>query len=183
MYNLYFVTDVEATGPDFATHNMYQFATVPVLPDGTTLPGITFDLAFATPYHNKATLTFLEHHLGFTVETWSQQPNLTPPKTAMAQLSEWVITTLDAHNARQPIFVSDNLAFDWGYMHTYLHRFHGYNPFGYAGRNLPCLSLGFYGSRDAWEQFRTKPHTHDALEDTEGNAGAFVKMIQDGLKV
>ncbi len=180
---VYFVSDVESTGPDFATHNMYQVATVPVLPDGTVLPGTAYNLAFSTNQHDPNTLEFLERDLGFTPELWMERDDLIKPEVAMSRFEFFIDLILIEHGATEPIFVADNLAFDWGFVHTYFHRYRGKNPFGYAGRNLPCLSLGLYGRRDAWEELRTEAHTHDALEDTRGNAGAFAKMIEDGLKV
>ncbi len=183
MSKVYFVTDVESTGPDFANHNMYQVATVPVLPDGTVLRGASYNLAFSTNLHDHETLKFLKSDLGFTPELWMKRDDLVKPELAMVKFETFVGDILADHGATKPIFVADNLAFDWGYVHTYFHRYRSKNPFGYAGRNIPCLSLGLYGSRDAWEKFITEAHTHDALEDTRGNAGAFSKMIQDGLKV
>lgn len=183
MSKVYFVTDTETTGPAFAIHNMYQMATVPVLADGTVLQGMSCNLAFSTDQHDPDTLDFLQRDLGFTPELWMQRDDLLRPVIAMQKLQHFIRITLDDNGASKPIFVADNLAFDWGFVHTYFHRYRSKNPFGYAGRNIPCLSLGLYGSRDAWEEFRTEAHTHDALEDTRGNAGAFAKMIQDGLKI
>lgn len=183
MSKVYFVTDTETTGPAFAIHNMYQMATVPVLADGTVLQGMSCNLAFSTDQHDPDTLDFLKRDLGFTPKQWVQRDDLVMPETAMVMLETFIENILADHGAEKPIFVADNLAFDWGFVHTYFHRYRSRNPFGYAGRNIPCLSLGLYGSRDAWEKFRTEAHTHDALEDTRGNAGAFAKMIEDGLKI
>jgi hypothetical protein len=183
MSKVYFVTDTETTGPSFATHNMYQMATVPVLADGTVLHGMSCNLAFSTEQHDPDTLDFLKRDLGFTPEQWMQRNDLVIPEMAMVRLETFVENILADHGAKKPIFVADNLAFDWGFVHTYFHHYRSKNPFGYAGRNIPCLSLGLYGSRDAWEEFRSEAHSHNALEDTRGNAGAFAKMIQDGLKI
>ena len=183
MLVVYFVTDVESTGPDFAKHNMYQVATVPVLPDGTVLCGTSYNLPFWTDHHDSNTLEFLKRDLRFTPDLWMQRDDLVNPEAAMVKFETFVGDILVDHGATKPIFVADNLAFDWGYVHTYFHRYRNKNPFGYAGRNIPCLSHGLYGTRNAWEKFRTEVHTHDALEDARGNAGAFSKMIQDGLKV
>ncbi len=183
MSKVYFVTDVESTGPDFAIHNMYQVATVPVLQNGAVLVGASYDLEFATDEHDFDILKFLKHDLEFTPERWKERSDLVSPKIAMLSFKTFVENVLTEHGATKAVFVADNLAFDWGFVHTYFHRYCGKNPFGYAGWSIPCLSLGLYGSREAWERFRTEAHTHDALEDTRGNAGAFSKMISDGLRV
>ena len=183
MSKVYFVIDTETTGPVFAIHNMYQIATVPVLADGTVLQGMSYNLTFSTDQHDPDTLDFLRCNLGFTLKQWTQRKDLIKPEMAMVKLDIFIKTVLVNHKKQKPIFVTDNLAFDWGFVHTYFHRYCNKNPFGHAGRNIPCLSLGFYGSRDVWEEFRTEAHTHNALEDARGNARAFAKMIQDGLKI
>ncbi len=184
MSKVFFVTDVEGTGPDFGTHSMYQFASVPVLPDGSVLDGISYDLKLLSTQedaHDPDTLQFLRDSQNITLETLITRPRQTHYHTAMFQFSQFIARTLKLVGANKPIFVSDNLAYDWGYIHTYFCRVLKENPFGYAGRNLPDISTGFYRSRTAWEAHRTTPHTHDALEDTLGNAGALSHMIREGL--
>jgi len=186
MSKMFFLTDVEATGPDFATHSMYEFAMVPVLTNGTVLPGMKFEvdlLSYHETDHYADTLKFLEKDLGITIDSLRARKNILHPNAAMEMCNEFVSHHLSENRADKPLFVADNLAFDWGYMHTYFFRYLKQNPFGYAGRNIPDLSLGYYGSRSFWERFRTQQHTHDALDDTAGNAGAFAHMIKDGLKV
>lgn len=183
MSQVYFVTDVETTGPDFAYHNMYQFAAVPVLPDGTVLEGLVLDVDFDPARgHDQDTLDFLRRDLQITPETLKTRTTMVKPDPAMRTFNSFIIGVLREAGAQKPLFVADNLAFDWGFIHTYFHQYLSKNPFGYAGRNIPDLSAGFYGSRKAWEKFISEPHTHDALDDTRGNAGAFSKMLQDGLK-
>jgi len=183
MTRLFFVADVESTGPDFATQNMYQFGYVPVMEDGTPLTGKSFDLLFSTNNHDSDTLDFLKRDLGLTPDILQARETAVSPERVMQEFQREITGWIDVTGAKKVIFVADNLAFDWGYIHTYFHRYLGKNPFGYAGRNIPDLSLGFYGTRDAWEQHRTQAHTHDALDDVLGNAGALVQMIQDGLKI
>jgi hypothetical protein len=181
MSKVFFVTDVEATGPDFSIHNMYQFACVPICSDGTILEGVVYDVSLVSNCHDHNTMEFLKKSLGINPYTLQRRENVIPAMDAMGEFSAFVNIMLNETGMKKPIFVADNLAFDWGYIHTYSHRFLGRNPFGYAGRNIPCLSLGLYGSRDAWEDKRTHAHTHDALDDTRGNAGALSQMIKDGL--
>ena len=183
MSKLFFVIDVESTGPAFATQNIYQFGYVPMLEDGTILPSESCDLLFATKHHDHDTLDFLKRELALTPKILQARKSALPPDQVMKNFAHKINVLKDVTAAKKVIFVSDNLAFDWGYMHTYFHRYLRMNPFGYAGRNIPDLSLGFYGSREEWEQHRTHAHTHDALDDVLGNAGALVRMIQDGLKI
>ena len=183
MKRVFFVTDVEATGPNFTTHSMYQFASVPVAQDGTVLENsFTSDVELVSNCYDTDTMDFLKKNLGVTPYTLSNRPNQVSALEAIGQFEAFIEDTLKAVGAEKVIFVADNLAFDWGYINTYFHRFLGRNPFGYAGRNLPDISMGLYGSRNKWEEFRTQEHTHDALDDVTGNAGALSHMIRnDGL--
>jgi len=163
---------------------MYQFASVPVLQDGTVLEGIAFDVDLDPERcHDEDTLDFLKRELQITPATLQARENTVKPSGAMLTFNSFILGVLKEARAQKPLFVADNLAFDWGFNHTYFLQYAGHDPFGYAGRNIPCLSAGFYGGRSAWEKFITEPHTHDALDDTRGNAGAFSKMLKDGLKV
>lgn len=187
MKNVYFVTDVESTGPDYVEHDMYQFACVPVLSNGSVLPkGIKYDVelrSYDPKNHDEATLKFLHDDLGITLESLKRRTTAISAFDAMFAFNHLIQDVLSSVDAEKPIFIADNLAFDWGYTHVNFFRHLGKNPFGHSGWNIPCLSLGFYGSRGAWENYRTKAHTHDALDDTSGNAGAFAKMVRDGLKI
>lgn len=180
---VFFVSDVESTGPDFARHNMYQLAYVPVLEDGTILPGRSLDLQFATEYHHPYTLSFIKRALGLTLEMLKARKSAIPSEQAMKEFENDITKCLEVTGAKKAIFVSDNLAFDWGFVNTYFHRYCNKNPFGYSGRDIPSFSLGFYGTRGAWKKHRTQAHTHNALDDVMGNAGAVAKMIRDGLKI
>ena len=183
MSKVFFVVDVEATGPDFTQHNMYQFACVPLLSSGQILEGVAYDVELISDVHDPETLAFLKKELEITPDILKQRPNQIPAHEAMKQFHQFIRKSLQDTNTNIPVFVADNLAFDWGYIHTYFHRFLGFNPFGYAGRNIPCLSLGFYGTREAWEQHITRKHTHNALDDVIGNAGALSVMIKEGLQI
>lgn len=183
MEKLFIVGDVEATGPNFARHNMYQFGYVPLLADGTLFPGRSIDLLFRTKYHYPRTLAFLKHDLGLTPEILQARPTAIKPKLAMEMFADDISDQLKITSAKEAVFLSDNLAFDWGYMHFYFLTYLRINPLGYAGRDIPSISMGMYGSRGVWERYRTEDHTHGGLEDARGNAGAVVHMIKDGLKL
>jgi hypothetical protein len=183
MEKLFIVGDVEATGPNFAKHNMYQFGYVPLLADGTTFPGKATDLLFRTKHHFPETLEFLKRDLCLTPEILEARPTAIKPKLAMEMFADDISDQLKIVGAKKAVFLSDNLAFDWGYMHFYCHTYLGQNPLGYAGRDIPSISMGMYGSREKWEEFRSEDHIHGGLEDARGNTGALVHMIKAGLKL
>ena len=86
----------------------------------------------------------------------------------------------------RPIFVSDNLAFDWQFINYYFHRFFGRNPFGFSGRRIGDLYAGMV--KDAskasdWKKYRVTKHTHNPVDDAKGNAEALRKLSELGLKI
>jgi DNA polymerase III epsilon subunit-like protein len=73
-----------------------------------------------------------------------------------------------------------NNGFDWGFFNYYCWQYLGYNPFGFSSRNLNDLYKGL--NRDMFASFkhlRTVKHTHNALEDAMGNAGALIKIAKE----
>ena len=74
------------------------------------------------------------------VSSFSREQHITfdDPKAVMENFAAW----LDQHSKGRPIFVSDNLAFDWQFINYYFHRFLGRNPFGFSGRRIGDLYAG-----------------------------------------
>src|SRR5579864_6484786 len=60
------------------------------------------------------------------------------PTAVMEQFGAW----LQQHSIGSPIFISDNLAFDWQWINYYFHYFIGRNPFGFSGRRIGDLYCG-----------------------------------------
>jgi hypothetical protein len=182
MSKLFFVTDVESTGPHFSQHNMYEFASVPITSSGDLLGGMKFEVALRNHRHYNPTLQFLKSDLNITPATLRERKHQLAPDVAMSLFDRFISDRLKESGCVKPVFIADNLAFDWGFIHEYFLSTIGMNPFGHAGRNIPDLSLALYGKRDTWEKFRTENHTHDSLDDTRGNSGALSYMIKnDGL--
>jgi len=104
------------------------------------------------------------------------------PKAVMENFAAW----LEQHSKGRPIFVSDNLAFDWQFINYYFHRFLGRNPFGFSGRRIGDLYTGLV--KDAskateWKKYRITAHTHNPVDDARGNAEALRKFKELGLKI
>jgi len=104
------------------------------------------------------------------------------PKTVMKTFADW----LDQHSKGRPVFVSDNLAFDWQFINYYFHRFVGRNPFGFSGRRIGDLYAGLV--KDAhkateWKKYRRTTHTHNPVDDARGNAEALARLKELGLKI
>jgi hypothetical protein len=84
----------------------------------------------------------------------------------------------------RPIFAADNAGFDWQFVNYYAYALDIPNPFGHSSVHIGSLYKGLV--KDTFKNFkhlRTVKHTHNALDDAMGNAGALLKMVEMGLKV
>ena len=82
-------------------------------------------------------------------------------------------------NGFQPLFVSDNPAFDFQWISYGFHHFLGYNPFGWSARRIGDYYAGLTGNfRNAtkWKKLRITKHTHHPVDDAMGNAEAFQRI-------
>ena len=82
----------------------------------------------------------------------------------------------------QPIFVSDNPAFDFPWINYHFYHLLGYNPFGWSARRIGDYYAGLCGNfrqKQHWKKLRITKHTHNPVDDAMGNAEAF-KRIQNG---
>lgn len=101
------------------------------------------------------------------------------PETTMPRFAEWAN---DVSNGN-PVFVSDNLAFDWSFTLYYMHRYVGKNPFGFSGRRIGDIYCGMKLDPHApWKHLRKTKHTHNPIDDAKGNAEALLAMREMGFK-
>ena len=81
----------------------------------------------------------------------------------------------------RPIFVSDNVAFDWQWINDGFWRHLGRNPFGHSGRRLSDFYAGLRGDfrqTQAWKRLRVTPHDHHPVHDALGNLEAFERLLK-----
>ena len=169
----YVIVDVESDGPIPAEFSIVCFGAV-VFDDrlDRTFYGRTRPISDRFVPGALAVSGFSrEQHLAFE-----------DPKAVMENFAEW----LEPHSKGGPVFVSDNLAFDWQFMNYYFHRFLGRNPFGFSGRRIGDLYAGLV--KDAskateWKKYRVTEHTHNPVDDARGNAEALRKFKEFGLKI
>jgi hypothetical protein len=107
------------------------------------------------------------------------------PKEVMQNFAEWL--KLVSPNSK-PVFVSDNLAYDWQWINYYFCKYYGSNPFGHSARRIGDLYCGlvkdFYANRTWKCQYRKTPHTHNPVQDCMGNAEALLAFRNElGLKI
>jgi len=169
----FFVVDVEADGPIPAEFSMVCF--------GAILLNEVLDKSF---YGQTRPISDRFVPEALAVSGFSREQHLTfdDPKTVMETFAAW----LEEYSEGRPVFISDNLAFDWQFINYYFHRFLGRNPFGFSGRRIGALSAGLV--KDAhkateWKKYRVTRHTHDPVDDARGNAEALKRFIELGLKL
>lgn len=84
----------------------------------------------------------------------------------------------------RPVFVSDNVAYDWQWINFYFWKHFGSedepNPFGHSGRRISDFYAGLRGNfrrTQDWKRWRKTPHDHNPVNDAMGNVEAFAEML------
>lgn len=79
-----------------------------------------------------------------------------------------------------PIFVSDNPAYDWQWINYHFWHLLRKNPFGHSARRIGDFYAGLTGNfRNAskWKHLRITKHDHNPVNDAMGNVEAFARML------
>lgn len=166
------VVDVESDGPVPARYSMVCFGAVVVEPElSRTFYGRTRPISPEFIPDALAISGFTrEEHLGFD-----------DPLKVMCEFADWI----EENSNGRPVFISDNLAFDWQWINYYLHVFAGRNPFGFSGRRIGDIYSGLkndYFAASEWKKFRKTRHSHDPVDDARGNAEALLEIRSRGFK-
>ena len=163
-----FVVDIESDGPVPGLYSMVSFGVVKVDSElKTTFKGLTRPISEQwKPDALAISAISRDTHLSYP-----------EPSLAMHALVAW----LKEHSQGRPVFISDNLAFDWQFMNYYLHAYIGENPFGFSGRRIGDIYSGLvkdlYASGN-WRKFVKTPHTHDPVDDAIGHAEALLAISE-----
>jgi hypothetical protein len=172
----FFVIDVEADGPCPGLYSMVSFAAVKLTNE--------LDQTFCAKTH-PITADFDPDALAISCPSREEHMTYGSPITAMNDFKDWL---LSVNVGTRPVFLTDNLAFDWQWINYYFHKFVGENPFGYSGRRIGDLWCGLQkNAYSSWKHLRDTPHDHDPLNDAMGNAEALIKMKRrfglSGIKI
>jgi len=171
----WFSVDIEANGPVPGLYSMTSFGAVAVRGDLSDtyyaelkpLPGAGV---------NEQALAVA----GMSMEYL--EANGEDPVAEMTKFADWLETT----SQDRPVLISDNPGFDASFIAYYFALAGIGNPFGFSSRRIGDLYSGFH--KDArksseWKSLRTTTHTHNALDDAIGNAGALLKIGESGLRL
>jgi len=80
----------------------------------------------------------------------------------------------------RPIFVSDNVAYDWQWISGMFDRAGLQNPFGHSGRRISDFYAGVvnnFSNTQEWKRWRKTVHDHNPVNDAMGNVEAFEKIL------
>lgn len=110
-------------------------------------------------------------------------PLLTGKRIATdAELAGKLAAWLREHlGSTQPVFVSDNPAYDWQWISGMFDRAGMDNPFGHSGRRISDFWAGAQGNWSdtrSWKRFRQTRHDHNPVNDAMGNVEAFARILE-----
>lgn len=168
----YFIVDVESDNASTSIGSIVCFGAV------------RLDLELKTTFYGKCKpINSTYNPKALSISGFSREQHLTfdDPKTVFEQFNEWI---KKSNIKDRPIFMSDNLAFDFEFINFYFHKYLNTNPFGYSGRRIGDLWSGFrndMAGNNEWKKFRKTAHNHHPVSDSLGNAEALLEMIKRGL--
>ena len=170
----YIVVDVESDGPypeEFLGYSMVCFGAIIVEPSLSK-----------TFYAQTAPISkiWMPNALAISEISRKEHETFPHPSEAMIKFDKWIKENSIGH----PIFISDNLAYDWQFINYYFHKYLKKNPFGYSGRRLGDLYCGMMkDTRVKWKHLRKTVHDHNPVNDAKGNAEVLLLMQQQGLNI
>ena len=170
----YIVVDVESDGEVPVRNSMVCFGAVIVEPSLSK-----------TFYRQTKPISKNWNPEALAISGFSREQHLTfdYPRKAMQDFAIWI----KENSIGKPVFISDNLAYDWQWINWYFHFFTGSNPFGFSGRRIGDLYCGMKmdaGLNKEWKKlYRKTRHDHNPLNDAIGNAEALLHFKELGLKI
>jgi len=170
----YIVVDVEADGPfpeSITGYSMVCFGAIIVEPSlSKTFYGQTAPIS----------KLWIPEALAISEISRKDHESFADPLETMEKFDKWIKENSVGH----PIFISDNLAFDWQFINFYFQKYLKKNPFGYSGRRLGDLYCGMVmDTRARWKHLRVTSHTHYPVDDAKGNAEVLLLMQKNGLNI
>lgn len=178
MRETYYSVDIEADGPIPGPHSMLSVGVVAFDVDGVELGSFSrnlFLLPGATP--NEETMRWWA---GFP-EAWAAcRTDCVAPDAAMHDLVAWV-----GGLPGKPVWVGYPVAFDFMFVHWYLHRFVGKSPFSHSALDMKTMAHLLLGGHFREASKRRMPrswfppenlHRHVALDDAREQGLLFFAM-------
>lgn len=155
----YIFVDVEALGTSPVNGTMTEFGAVHEK-SLKTFHGILYE---GTPNPDNPAVPIVGKQLATDAEV-------------VEKFMEWIHEV--AGNDR-PVFVSDNVAYDWQWISGMFDKANLPNPFGHSGRRISDFYAGLmnnWGDTQQWKTYRVTKHTHHPVDDAMGNVEAFQRL-------
>lgn len=182
--SVYVSVDVETDGPIPGPHSMLSLGAAAFRHDGREIGTFTANLhTLMGASMSPVTRAFWAQHQDAYEAT---RVDALDPGVVMGAFHTW-LKELPA----TPVFVGYPVAFDWLFVHWYLIRFVGENPFGYSGIDIesfaaPLLQMDYRDvvRSDAIEKRwpSRRPHTHVALADAIEQGEMFMQMLKESRR-
>lgn len=155
----YIFVDVEALGTSPVNGTMTEFGAVHE-PTRKTFHGVLFE---GKPNPDNPAVPIVGKEVASDLEV----------------ATEFVAWLLEVGGKERPVFVSDNVAYDWQWISGMFDKARMGNPFGHSGRRISDFWAGLqhnWGETQSWKRFRQTPHDHNPVNDAMGNVEAFQKL-------
>ena len=170
----YIVVDCESDGPIPGKYSLVSFGAVIVEPSLTK----TFYSEIRPISEN-----WIPEALAISGFSREKHLAFSDPTSEFEKFKKWI----NENSIGRPVFISDNLAYDWQWINWYFHMYMGDNPFGFSGRRIGDIYCGMkrdMGLNSEWKRkLRKTRHTHNPVDDAMGNAEALLEMQKMGLRV
>ena len=185
MPEIYVSVDVETDGPCPGLNSMLSIGAAALDP----AKGIGLDAIVGQFSANVVQLPGAKPD-PITTKWWEERPEIwelcrrdaQDPAAVFGRFAEWL------DGLPRVVFVGYPLAFDFSFVHYYLHRFAGRNPFGYRTVDVGSYAMAVLGggydetATRNWPEHwfdRTLPHTHVAIEDAVEQGVMFLRILND----
>lgn len=179
MEEVYIATDIETDGPSPGQYSMLSFASVAFRTDKSIIATFERNLELLPGARQDPKV----------MQFWKKNPdawaacrkNPVAPAQAMKDYVDW-LRELGA----TPVMVAHPVAFDYTFIHWYLHEFTGGSPLFPAALDITSYAMALMRTpftkshkRDMPSEWIDTdfPHTHKALDDALGHAMVFCNMI------
>ncbi|MBW3565529.1 MAG: exonuclease [Acidobacteria bacterium] len=180
MSEVYVSTDVDADGPIPGPHSMLSFGSAAYTADKELLGTFSANLVALPDAEPDPD----------TAAWWAGQPeaweacrkNPREPELVMREYVEWLKSLPGS-----PVFVGYPVTYDFMFIHWYLTRFTGENPFSHSGLDVKTLAMAMLrkpyrestksNMPERW--FDDLPHTHVALDDAIAQGALFCNMLRE----
>lgn len=88
---------------------------------------------------------------------------------------------LNAFGKGRHILISDNPAFDAMWVTCHWDSLGRKSPFGFSARRIGDFAAGLSGNfsnSSSWKKLRKTPHTHNPVDDAQGNREALLELVR-----